>query len=130
MVDGKIVDQLEALLNLWVQHFGKLAKSKVNDSDGLQDLSGKMDMLVARSVNNEEFVLDVPFSSEEVAAAVRKLKGRKTPGPDGLMAEHLKEGGEVMVVWLSNILNAVVDLEVVPSTLKSGVSSTHVQGWW
>ena len=35
------------------------------------------------------------------------------------MAEYLKEGGEVMVVWFSNILNAVVDLEVVPSTLKS-----------
>ena len=34
MVDGKIVDQLEALLNVRVQHFGKLAKSKVNDSDG------------------------------------------------------------------------------------------------
>ena len=31
MVDGKIMDQPEALLNVWVQHFGKLAKSKVND---------------------------------------------------------------------------------------------------
>ena len=61
MVDGKIADQPEALLNLWVQHFGKLAKSKVNDSDALQDLSGKMDILAARSVNNEEFVLDIPF---------------------------------------------------------------------
>ena len=82
------------------------------------------------SHENEEFLLDVPFVAEEVARAVARLKGRKAPGPDGLMAEHLKEGGEVMVVWLSNILNAVVDLEVVPSTLKSGVSSTHVQGWW
>ena len=33
------MDQLEALLNVWVQHFGKLAKSKLNDSDGVQDLS-------------------------------------------------------------------------------------------
>ena len=78
-----------------------------------------MDKLASRSVSNEEFVLGVPFSVEEVATAVRKLKGRKAAGPDGLTAEHFKESGDVMVIWLVNILNAVVDMEVVPSTLKS-----------
>ena len=92
-----------------------------SDSEGIQGLSCEMDKLDSRSVSNEEFVLDVPFSVEEVATAVRKLKGGKVAGPDGLTAEYLKEIGDVMVIWLVNILNAVVDLEVVPSTLKSGI---------
>ena len=118
MVHGKMVNQPEVLLDVWAQHFGKLAKLKVSDS-GLQGLSCEMDKLASRSVSNEEFTLDVPFSAEEVATAVKKLKGRKAAGPDGLTAEHFKESGDVMVIWLVNILNAVVDLEVVPSTLKS-----------
>ena len=66
-------------------------------------------------------LLDVLFSAEEVSAAVAKLKNRKAARPDGLMAEHLKEGGESVVIWLMNILNAVVELEVVPGVLKRGV---------
>ena len=45
-----------------------------------------MDKLASRSVSNEEFVLDVPFSVEEAA---RKLKGSKAAGPDGLKANRL-----------------------------------------
>ena len=43
---------------------------------------------------HEKFLLDVPFTAEEVARSIGRLKGRKVPGPDGLMAEHLKTGGE------------------------------------
>ncbi len=37
------------------------------------------------------------------------------------MAEHLKAGGDSLVIWLMNVLNAVVELEVVPDILKRGV---------
>ena len=50
-------------------------------------------------------LLDVPFSAEEMSAAVSKLKAA---GPDGLMAEHFKAGGEVVVIWLLNVLNFIV----------------------
>ena len=36
------------------------------------------------------------------------------------MAEHLKGGGDAVVIWLLRILNAVVELEVVPDVLKEG----------
>ena len=58
-------------------------------------------------------LLDVPFSAEEVSAAVSKLIAT---GPDGLMA-----GGEVVVIWLLNVLNTIVELEVIPDVLKRGV---------
>ena len=44
-------------------------------------------MLESQSHENEEFLLDVPFTAEEVFRAVVKLKKRKAPGPDGLMDE-------------------------------------------
>ena len=50
------------------------------------------------------------------------------PGLDGLTAEHLKESGDMMVIWLVNILNAVVDMEVVPSTPKSGIVVAAYKG--
>ena len=37
------------------------------------------------------------------------------------LAEHLKAGGEAVVIWLKNILNATVKLESVPTVLKRGV---------
>ena len=51
MVEGKMVNQPEALLDVWARHFGKRAKSKVSDSEGLQGLSCEMDKLASRSVS-------------------------------------------------------------------------------
>ena len=64
-----------------------------------------------------EFRLDVPFPANKVTNAVRKLKKRKDPRPDGLLAEHLKAGAEAVNIWLRNILNAVVELEVISEVL-------------
>ena len=46
---------------------------------------------------------------------------RKAPGSDGFMSEHLKAGGEAIAIWLTRILNAVVDVETIRSVLKLGV---------
>ena len=76
---------------------------------------------MSQSYHNEEMLLDTPFSAEEVSVAIAKLKSRKAAGPDELMAEHLKAGRESVVIWLMNILNAVVEMEVIPGVLKRGV---------
>ena len=47
--------------------------------------------------------------------------GHAQSGPDGLTAEHVKEGGDVVTIWLMRLLNAVVELEVIPDALKCGV---------
>ena len=121
MVEGEIIGDTESLLREWTGHFSKLAKSKVVTMPGLVELQGKVEVLSSQSAENEEMLLDVPFSAEEVAAAVKRLKNRKAPGPDGLTAEHLKASGETSVIWLMNILNAVVELEEIPDILKMGV---------
>ena len=78
-------------------------------------------MLAAEALCNEEGILDEPFSVREVWDIMKKLKNRKAAEPDELTAEHLKEGGAEVVIWLTAVLNAMVDLEVVPDVLKNGV---------
>ena len=121
MIDGEVVSSSEVLLGKWVEHFGKVAKSRLESVDGLRDMMLKVDGLVHTSFDNEELLLDVPFTVDEVKAAIRKLKCGKAAGLDGLVAEHLKYAGESMVIWLRNIMNALMELEMIPDFLKKGV---------
>jgi len=57
-----------------------------------------VDGLVSSSHKSEEYLLDVPFTVEEVTEAVRKLKSGKAAGPDGLMAEHQKFTEESAII--------------------------------
>ena len=121
VIGGETVQDPDCLLKIWAEHFGKLAESRLSDiSDGVEQRE-KMSELEFQSHKNEEYLLDVPFTAEEVSRAVSKLKKKKAPGPDSLLAEHLKAGGEAVVIWLMNILNATVELESVPTVLKRGV---------
>ena len=97
------------------------AKSKCDQCLDLQELHQQMDSLVLSSMSNEDHLLDVPFSSEEVEAVLKKLKKRKSPGLDGLLAEHLQYGGIAVVNWLAGLLNAIVVLKEIPEMMKCGV---------
>ena len=122
IVGEEVVQDLERLLKVWANHFQVLAESNLSDGEGNSDeWVEKIKRLEALSYENEEYLLDVPFTSDEVARAVHKLKKKKAPGPDGLLVEHLKAGGDAVIIWLRNILNAVVELEVIPDVMKRGV---------
>ena len=41
------------------------------------------------SRRNEDYILDVAFTAEEVEHTLARMKKKKASGPDGLMAEHL-----------------------------------------
>ena len=81
-----------------VQDPEKLGKSRVGATTDACHWKRKVESLESQSHSNEEFLLDVPFTAEEVSGAVTRLKGKKAPRPDGLMAEPLKSGGEVVVI--------------------------------
>ena len=83
--------------------------------------NASIESLIPTSMENEEYILDVPLTIEEAEKAIIRLKRRKAPGPDNLMAEHLIEGSQSVVVCLTNILNAIIDLEAIPDSFKSGL---------
>ena len=116
--NGNVVSDPEVLLDVWVKHFSELVKSRQVEMPGMAELQRKVQRLALESMGNEDMPLDVPFSAEEVSAAVSKLQCGKAVGPDRLMAEHLKAGGEMVVILLMNVLNTIVELEVIPDVLK------------
>ena len=56
------------------------------------------------------------------------MKPKKSAGPDDITAEHLKYGGETVIVWLTGVLNTVVDAEQVPACLKQGITIPIYKG--
>ena len=56
------------------------------------------------------------------------MKIKKSAGEDGFTAEHLKYGGNCIIVWLAEILNAIVDSEQIPVCLKLGITIPIYKG--
>ena len=86
-------------------------------------MNDKVQSLFNESLLNKEYLLDNPFTVEELEQApkpLRKLKKRKASGQDGLFAEHLKFGGQALLTWLLKILNSIIELEAIPDILKCG----------
>ena len=84
--------------------------------------------LEAKSHGYDNSTLDLPFTPEEVTAAVKKLKSGKCGGIDGLVPEHLKHGGAYTVKWLVWIFNSIITLEDLPPCLKCGVVTPVFKG--
>lgn len=70
------------LLNAWADHFSTLSKTRLQAEEGLQNLDEKMNDLASASLSNEEYILDVPFTLDEVISAVMKLNLEKSGDPD------------------------------------------------
>ena len=56
------------------------------------------------------------------------MKIKKSAGEDGLTAEHLRYGCNCIIVWLAEILNAIVDSEQIPACLKLGITIPIYKG--
>ena len=99
VVGGVTIQDPETLLAVWVEHFQKQGELRLGDTPEMFSWIDKMQLLEIQSHKNEEFLLDVPFTAEEVSGAVNRLKMRKALGLDGLIAEHIKAGGDAMITW-------------------------------
>ena len=124
-VNGALLSDPTQLLEAWTNHFQNLAKSQLSTREGLQQESTSM---LSSSFQKEELFLDCPFSTDEVALAINRMKLKKSPGPDNLTSEHFRFSGYSVVTWLTEVLNFVVELEQLPSSLKSGITIPVYKG--
>ena len=81
----------------------------------------KLPTLEALSHHNNEMILDVDITSEEVTHAIPRLKLGKAVGDDGLSAEHLRYGGVSLVNWMVQGFNSILAQEIIPNCLKAGI---------
>ena len=127
-MNGALVSDPSQLLQAWTQHFQSLAKSQEEKNHALKESIKQSSPLLSATFQKEEVFLDVPFSTEEVEHTVNKMKLKKSAGPDNLTAEHLKFGGQTIITWLTEILNSIVDVELIPSCLKLGITIPVYKG--
>ena len=69
-VNDTIVTDPQCLLEAWATHFSNLAQSKANDNPDLVVQKASIESLIPTSMENEEYILDVPFTVEEVEKAI------------------------------------------------------------
>ena len=67
-------------------------RSRSDENDAVKASDDDIPVLHATSFRNEDFVFETQIVTEEVAAAIRRLKCRKAPSPDGIQSENLKYG--------------------------------------
>ena len=62
--------------------------------------------LLHSSRENEDFILDTPFTSEEIDCVLQNLKPEKSAGYNQVPLEHLKYGGAAFSIWIKQVVNA------------------------
>ena len=96
--DGNVIKSEEEQLRRWKVYFEEL----FNVENDVEDKNDESDVKVT-----EDGKQSVCPTKEEVTKAVASLKSFKAAGPDGIMAEVLKAGGEPVVDWILRILRKV-----------------------
>ena len=123
-----MITDTEDLLHISADHFTMLSKSKIKETQGLQHSNGKVQSLQNTSLSNEEYLLNMPFTMEELKKALNKLRMRKTCGPDRLLAENLKYGDQSLHTWLRKILNCNVKHGAIPDMFKCSSTTPVYKG--
>ena len=75
-------------------------------------------VIKAQSHTDSELILDLPFLTEEVEAAVKHLKRNSSGDPDSITPHHLLHTGSIFKDWLCYIFNKIVELESIPASFK------------
>ena len=127
-MDQLVTSNPDTILTTWEQHFKDLGRAREEQFPVLSGAEEQVDQILVKSLENEETLLDVPFCSEEIEGALRKLKSGKSAGHDLLQPEHLKHGGEFLKIWIQQVCNAVVELESMPNSLKQGIVTPIYKG--
>ena len=111
VVDGNTMNSEAELLDCWEAHFSNLARSKLEINS---DESRVESDLHAYSFGYNDQVFDTLFTLEEVESAVKRLKCGKSGGFDGLLPEHNKYGGHLLLLWLQHLFNGIIFYEDIP----------------
>ena len=117
-VDGHVINDHDVLMQTWSNHFEGLAESRCDKNPDLRKLKISTDDLLSESYGNEDLVFDVPVTAEELEGVLKNFKKRKSAGPDGVTAEHIRYGGESLKVWILQVFNAIIISEDIPSCFK------------
>ena len=119
--DQEVVTDPKPILEMWEDHFRVLSSTNSGQSTATYSSEDEVETLMLNSLDNEDYLFDVPFVAEEVDSVLKKLKLGGAAGHDGIRAEHLKYGGPTLQDRVLQMCNAIVEVESIPTSLKTGI---------
>ena len=104
---GQTLKNPEEKLARWQRHFAKVL-----------NVQNEVAEEVVSELNNHSHGEPPEVSKEEVERAVRKLHNGKAGGQDEVVAGLLKNGGEAVIDWLTEVIQQVWQTGKVPQEWK------------
>ena len=126
---GKVVYDIEGVLDTWKCHFEHLCSPHSNeeyDQDHFERVNERVEALNAAD-DMDEF-LSTPFTVDELKRGISKLNMGKASGFDNVSAEHLKYAGDPMAEVLTLLYNKIVTMEFIPSNFRCGIQVPLYKG--
>ncbi|VDI59356.1 Hypothetical predicted protein [Mytilus galloprovincialis] len=115
----------EDILEGWKNYFEDLYRSHKTDNESKYNterliLATMQNEIIEQiETNRNEEIKQA--NEEEVTLSIQKLKTGKSPGADGISAEHLKNMPTELLQYIINIINLIFKEKDVPSKVKEGV---------
>ena len=81
IIDQEFVTDTKTILDMWEDHF---LSANSGQSTATYSSEDEVEPLMLNSLDNEDYLFDVPFVAEEVDSVLKKLKLGKAAGHDGI----------------------------------------------
>ena len=127
--DDKVVYEITDILDVWKRHFAILSTPKDDsnfDKDHFDFVNEKVNEY--NKGTDDSIFLANPFNTREVQKAVDKLHKKKACGFDGISAEHVKYGGNLLIITITMIFNLICRMEYVPVNFRRGIQIPLFKG--
>ena len=130
---NKLVDSINDQKTFWDVVNNTLPKRKFNRNDiSIEQWYNHFKHLLEQeqdnnTIDSDEFEgeqcehLNRPISVEEVSLAIKKLKIKKSSGPDGIVGEFLRFSPEFTVPFFVKFLNALFDRGIYPDKWNESI---------
>ena len=107
----------------WKEHFSKLFSESI-DNDNLEIFAHEF-----RHSETNTHELDALISETEVRKAINGLNCGKSSGLDEVVPEMIKEGGDIVITFLTNLFNEIFTNDIFPTEWsKAIVVPIHKKG--
>ena len=124
--NGELLTDTDSIVNEWNRYYQDLYSEGNNenfDDNFKEKIEAEVSLFEKRCIEmpNCMYLHGGPISYNETLAMISKLKNRKAPGWDKITAEHLKNGGTMLISALVWTMNGMVRMNLIPSEYKKGL---------
>ena len=126
---GKVVHEIDEVLNVWKGHFSNLGTPKTAsdyDASHYEYVNKRVDEWAG--MNEHDDFSRHSFSLSEIEKGIRNLNSRKVPGYDGITKEHLINAGPTLIEILAIIYDWIFRIEYIPLNFRKGVQVPLYRG--